>query len=149
MLQIEKIEVNRIPDASGATEEQYEFVIVWKNLGQATATIRRIGIGRAIAPTPPHTPMYRFFEGPSIDAVVGTGEEYAFRTIDSTAVTPDQRKQIDLGIASQWVWGEIQFSDDAGTTTECGFVASRGGGRKPFWRLRGPIEYIYARSRGT
>jgi hypothetical protein len=149
LLQIEKIEVNRTSDASGATEEQYEFVLVWKNRGQTPATVRRIGIGRAIAPAPPHTPMYRFFEGPSIEAVVNAGEEYAFRTIDNTAVTPDQRKQIDLGIMSQWVWGEIQFSDDGGTTTECGFVASRGAGRNPAWRLRGPQEYIFARSHAT
>jgi hypothetical protein len=149
LLQLEKIDVNRLPDTSGATAEQYEFVLSWKNRGRTTAIITRIGIGRVIAASPPHTPMYRFFDGPSISATIDPDEEYVFRTTDQTAVTPDQRKQIELGVLSHWVWGEIQFEDGAGTTTECGFVASRRGGRNPSWRLRGPQEYVFARSRAT
>jgi hypothetical protein len=93
--------------------------------------------------------MYHFFDGPAINATVEAGEDYLFRTTDPTAISPEQRKQIELGIAYQWIWGEIQFTDGAGTTTECGFVASRGRGRNPAWKLRGPPMYIYARSRAT
>jgi hypothetical protein len=147
LLQLEKIEVNRLAGSPDIAGEQHELVLAWKNRGQTPATITRVGIGRAVAGSPPHNPMYHFFDGPAINATVDAGEEYVFRTTEQSAISTDQRKQIELGIVSEWLWGEIQFNDGARTITECGFVASRGGGRKPSWRLRGPQEYIYARSR--
>ncbi len=96
MLRIEKIELNRLPDAPESTEERYELVIVWKNRGRAPLTITRVGIGRTIAAHPPHPPMYHFFDGPTIRATVDKGEEYAFRTTDHMGVSPSHRKQIDL-----------------------------------------------------
>ena len=116
LLQLEKIEVNQLPVTPEVTGEQYEFVLTWKNRGRTPATITRVGIGRAIAVSPPHTPMYHFFDGSTINATVGVGEEYLFRTTDPTAISPDQRKQIELGIAYQWIWGEIKFDDGAGTS---------------------------------
>lgn len=144
LLKFERIEMNRVEADPEHPDELYELVLKWKNLGRSAATVTRVGIGSSVGVAPPHMPMYRFFEGSAVSAVIEEGEEYVFRATNHMIITPDQRKGLDVGVVHQWLWGEIRYEDRLGECTESGFIAMRKGKRSG-WSMRGPIEYFYTR----
>src|SRR5215469_12111599 len=78
VLRVEKIQMNKPENDENHSDEIFELVLKWRNVGRTSATVNRVGIGNTIAAAPPHVPMYRFFEGTTVNSVVEGGEDYVF-----------------------------------------------------------------------